>query len=191
VRALVASRNPHKLAELGSLLPGWELASLDADGYPEETGPAYLDNARRKARFGRDHCDDGVWALGEDSGIEVEGLGGRPGAGSARYAGPGEDPVAKLLAELAGVEGGGRRARYVCELVCISPQGRELRGTGVLEGRIAPEARGTEGFGYDPIFVPTGEERTVAELGNEWKREHSHRARAVRALLEALGQTRD
>jgi XTP/dITP diphosphohydrolase len=74
----------------------------------------------------------------------------------------------------------------VSELVIVSPGGEELRGTGMLEGRIATEARGTEGFGFDPIFVPNGEERTVAELGNDWKRENSHRANAARALLAAL-----
>src|SRR5918996_25118 len=81
------------------------------------------------------------------------------------------------LALLEGVEGEGRRARYVCELVALSPAQDEFRGTGTLEGRIAAEPRGDEGFGYDPVFVPDGAERTVAELGNAWKREHSHRAR--------------
>ena len=93
----------------------------------------------------------------------------------------GDDPVGWLLGQLAGVED--RRARYVSELVILSPSGEELRGTGALEGRIAAESRGTEGFGFDPIFVPNGEERTVAELGNDWKRENSHRANAARALL--------
>ena len=115
--------------------------------------------------------------LGEDSGIEVAALGGAPGIESARWA---EDGVARLLAELEGVED--RRARYVCELVALSPDGEELRGTGTLEGTIAHEPRGGEGFGYDPVFVPDGESRTVAELGNEWKAANSHRARA-RALL--------
>jgi XTP/dITP diphosphohydrolase len=119
--------------------------------------------------------------------MEVEGLGGRPGILSARFAGPGEDPVEKLLAELLGMTGGAREARYVCELVALSPEGSEVRATGILRGHIGDEPRGTEGFGYDPIFVPTGEERTVAELGNAWKREHSHRALAAKALLEALG----
>jgi XTP/dITP diphosphohydrolase len=103
---------------------------------------------------------------------------------SARYAPEGAPAVAKLLGELAGVEH--RTARYVSELVLLSPEGRELRGTGTLEGRIAEHAAGSEGFGYDPIFVPDGEERTVAELGNEWKAENSHRARASRALLDVL-----
>ena len=79
-----------------------------------------------------------------------------------------------------------RRARYVCELVLIGPDGRELRGNGVLEGRIAGEARGSEGFGYDPVFIPGGEERTVAELGNEWKSHNSHRARAAADLRTSL-----
>jgi non-canonical purine NTP pyrophosphatase (RdgB/HAM1 family) len=123
--------------------------------------------------------------LGEDSGLEVEALGGAPGIRSARYgpeggAGSGKE---RLLGELRGIED--RRARYVCELVLLAPDGRELRGTGVLEGRIAEEQRGSEGFGFDPVFVPEGEERTVAELGNDWKARHSHRARAAHALRQA------
>ena len=113
----------------------------------------------------------------------MDGLGGRPGIRSARWA---DDGVARLLEELDGVEGEGRRARYVCELVAVSPAGSEFRGTGTLAGRIADAPRGTEGFGYDPIFVPEGETRTVAELGDAWKGEHSHRARAARALRAAL-----
>jgi len=92
-----------------------------------------------------------------------------------------------LLDQLDRVED--RRARYVSELVIVSPAGEELRGTGMLEGRIAAEPRGTEGFGFDPIFVPDGEGRTVAELGNFWKRENSHRAKAARSLLIQLGKT--
>ena len=80
-----------------------------------------------------------------------------------------------------------RRARYVCELVALTPAGHELRGTGTLEGRIALEPRGTAGFGFDPVVVPDGEERTVAELGDEWKAEHSHRARAGAALRAQIG----
>jgi XTP/dITP diphosphohydrolase len=121
--------------------------------------------------------------LGEDSGIEVAALGGAPGVHSARWA---EDPIERLLAELEGVTD--RRARYVCELVAIAPGGgQELRGTGTLEGRIADAPRGSEGFGYDPVFVPDGEELTVAELGTGWKCANSHRARAAAALNAALG----
>jgi XTP/dITP diphosphohydrolase len=124
--------------------------------------------------------------LGEDSGLEVAWLDGAPGIRSARYAPEGGEAIAKLLSALRGVNGDGRRARYVCDLVAISPEGVERRGTGVLEGRIAEEARGTEGFGYDPVFVPEGEERTVAELGNDWKRRHSHRARAAADFARKL-----
>jgi XTP/dITP diphosphohydrolase len=99
----------------------------------------------------------------------------------------GADPVGWLLGELRGEEE--RGARYVSELVVVSPSGEEFRGTGMLEGRIGIEARGNEGFGFDPIFVPNGRDQTVAELGNDWKREHSHRANAARALLAALGET--
>jgi XTP/dITP diphosphohydrolase len=120
--------------------------------------------------------------LGEDSGLEVDGLGGGPGVESARFA-RGEH-VERLLTELDGVED--RRARYVCELVAVSPEGEELRGTGVLKGRIIDEPRGTDGFGFDPIFVPEGEAQTVAELGDEWKAANSHRARAAQALKRAL-----
>jgi XTP/dITP diphosphohydrolase len=179
----LASRNENKLRELSRVLDGWRLELLAADGYPPEDGATYYENALGKARHGLKFVDD-EWVLGEDSGLEVEGLGGRPGIHSARFGGG--EPVERLLAELRGVESEGRRARYVCELVALSPGGGEARGTGVLEGRIATEPRGSEGFGYDPIFVPVGEERTVAELGNEWKAENSHRARAARDLRRAL-----
>ncbi len=119
--------------------------------------------------------------LGEDSGIEVAALGGAPGLESARWA---QDGVARLLVELA--DSADRHARYVCELVALSPGGEELRGSGTLAGTIAPEPRGSEGFGYDPVFVPRGETQTVAELGNEWKAAHSHRAQAAHALTRAL-----
>ena len=111
-------------------------------------------------------------------------LGGEPGVQSARSGG--DDPVGWLLARLDGIED--REARYVSELVIVSPGGEERRGTGTLAGRIAAEPSGTEGFGFDPIFIPDGEERTIAELGNEWKRQYSHRANAARALLMALGE---
>jgi XTP/dITP diphosphohydrolase len=180
----LASKNPGKLRELRRSL-GWELKPLEADDYPPEEGATYYENARAKAEFGQS-VEPSAWILGEDSGLEVDGLGGAPGIKSARFAG--EMHVERLLAELEGVTGEGRRARYVCELVALSPEGDELRGTGILEGRIVEEPRGSEGFGFDPIFVPEGEEQRVAELGNEWKAEHSHRARAAKALLGALGR---
>ena len=185
LKARLASGNEHKLRELRRVLPRWELELLNASHFPPEEGASYYANARAKARFGRSVAEPAVWVLGEDSGVEVDGLAGAPGLHSARWAGE-TDPVDKLLDELGALDGDARRARYVCELVCLSPQGEEFRGTGVLDGEIARERRGTEGFGYDPVFVPTGESRTVAELGNDWKSRNSHRARAARALVESL-----
>jgi XTP/dITP diphosphohydrolase len=182
VNAVLCSRNAHKARELEALLPGWTIAPLDRDDYPPETGATYSANARLKAEFGRTHSDE--WVLAEDSGIEVEALGGRPGVQSARYAPEGAPAIAKLLGELGDAEE--RAARYVSELVLLAPYGAEYRGTGTLDGRIAAEPSGTEGFGYDPVFVPNGEERTVAELGDAWKALNSHRARAAQALLRAL-----
>lgn len=184
IRARLASRNASKLAELRAALADWELELLEADELPPEDGQTYYDNARAKARFGRMNGEADVWMLGEDSGIEVESLGGAPGIHSARWT---DRWIEELLERLEGVED--RGARYVCELVGLSPELEEFRGTGVLKGTIAREPRGDEGFGYDPVFIPEGEVRTVAELGNVWKRRHSHRARAAKALLEAIGET--
>ena len=161
--ATLCSRNEHKRRELEAALPGWTIRLLESDEFPPEIGATHYENARAKAAYGREMGPADDWMLGEDSGIEVAALDGAPGVHSARWA---EDPVARLLTELEGVTG--RRARYVCELVAISPGGEELRGTGTLAGRIAWEPSGSEGFGYDPVFIPDGEELTVAELGNAW-----------------------
>lgn len=185
MKLVLASRNPNKLRELRRALPAWEIGLLDAPDEPVEDGRTFRENARIKALHGRGHAAPGEWVAGEDSGIEVAALGGRPGVESARWA---EDGVARLLAELAGASD--RRARYVCELVVLPPDGAEVVASGTLAGTIAPEPRGSEGFGYDPVFVPDGESRTVAELGNAWKSEHSHRARAARALAQALAARR-
>lgn len=182
LKARLASRNANKARELEHLLPGWSISPLEADDYPAEDGDTYYENARGKALFGRTRAEPDEWVIGEDSGIEVAALGGGPGVHSARSGG--DDPVGWLLDRLAGVDA--REARYVSELVVLSPAGDELRGTGTLAGRIATKPRGTEGFGFDPIFIPLGEKRTVAELGNDWKRENSHRANAARALLVSL-----
>ena len=181
MRLVLASRNPNKLRELRHALPAWEIALLDAPREPVEDGATFLENARIKARHGRLHAGADDWVAGEDSGIEVAALGGHPGVESARWA---DDPVERLLEELRGIED--RRARYVCRLVVLAPDGSETEASGTLEGTIASVPRGREGFGYDPIFVPLGESRTVAELGNAWKSAHSHRARAASALAARL-----
>ena len=183
--ATLCSRNAHKARELERLLRGWTIEPLDAEEWPEETGSTYVENARIKARFGREVLGSGHRLIGEDSGLEVGALGGRPGIQSARYAPEGAAAIAKLLGELDGVTE--RSARYVSELVLLTPDDDEVGGSGTLVGRIADEPRGTEGFGYDPVFIPEGEELTVGELGDVWKESHSHRARAARALVAALG----
>jgi XTP/dITP diphosphohydrolase len=184
LKARLASTNLHKLTELRRALPDWEIEAL-ADPLaspPAETAATFRGNARLKAVWGRANAAAAdEWALGEDSGIEVAGLGGRPGIESARWA---TDGVARLLAELGDRDD--RRARYVCALVAVAPDGRALAVEGVLAGTIATEPRGGEGFGYDPVFVPEGERLTVAELGDVWKSRHSHRARAAASLVQAI-----
>jgi XTP/dITP diphosphohydrolase len=183
MHAILASQNEHKLIELRESLDGFDVDALAATGYPEETGETYYENALLKARFGRERAPADAWVLGEDSGIECDALDGRPGLHSARWA-PHGDQADALLERLAGEQN--RRARMVTELVAFSPAGEELRGHGVLEGELATERRGSGGFGYDPIFIPDGYDVTVAELGDEWKRRHSHRAQAAQALLAAI-----
>ena len=119
-----------------------------------------------------------MWVVGEDAGIEVEALGWGPGPRSARWS---DRPLDDVLAS-----GSGGLARYRCTMVAIAPDGREVVADCTLDGSIADRARGDGGFGYDPIFVPDGETSTVAELGDEWKRRHSHRARAAAALVSSL-----
>jgi XTP/dITP diphosphohydrolase len=182
LKAVLASQNPHKLEELRAALPDWEIEALAASDWPEETGATYEENARLKARFGRVAAPSDAWALGEDSGIEAAALGGAPGLRSARWA-PGDQAEA-LLERLRGEPD--RRARMVTTLVAIAADGRELQGAGVLRGTLTGEKRGEGGFGYDPIFVPDGLTQTVAELGEQWKNEHSHRALAAQALDAAV-----
>lgn len=183
MRLLLASHNPHKLRELRASLPRWEIALLETPEEPVEDGATFLDNARIKARHGRSHAAPEAWVAGEDSGIEVAALDGGPGVESARWS---RNWIEDLLAALTDVDD--RQARYVCELVALSPAGEEVRATGTLEGVIAREPRGDQGFGYDPVFVPVGESRTVAELGDAWKSRHSHRAAAAEALARQLGE---
>jgi XTP/dITP diphosphohydrolase len=178
----LCSANASKLAEMRAIFPDWDIQLLPATTYPEEDGATFLDNARIKARYGRISGAPERWMLADDSGIEIAALGGGPGVQTARWA-EGRH-VEKTLEALAGAHD--RSARYVAEVVLLTPERRELRGTGILEGTIATEPAGKGGFGFDPIFVPAGETRTVAELGDDWKARNSHRAVAGRALLDAL-----
>lgn len=183
VALTLCSRNEHKRRELERALVGWAIDLLDAVDYPPETGTTFYENALGKASYGRRVGRGDTWMVGEDSGLELHALGGAPGVETARWA-EGRH-VERALAAL--VDTADRTATYVCELVALAPGGREERGAGRLEGTIALEPRGEEGFGFDPVFVPVGETRTVAELGGSWKAEHSHRALAARALRARLG----
>jgi XTP/dITP diphosphohydrolase len=190
---ILASRNRHKLREFGELLTGLELRPLpDGVESPSEDGETFAENALIKARAAREATGEVVVA--DDSGIEVEALGGRPGVRSARYAGAtatdGEN-LAKVLEEVAAA-GGGTAARYVCALALIDESGEEHLFEGSCTGRLIPEPRGSGGFGYDPAFVPdeTGPEddRTMAEIGPDEKHALSHRGRVARELAEHLGR---
>jgi XTP/dITP diphosphohydrolase len=192
-RIAIASRNAHKLREIGRICVEWPVEWLTIDNHEgpwpdvEETGSTYLDNALLKARAGAAAL--GEPALADDSGIEVDALGGRPGPRSARFAG--EDAtdqrnLDELIRALKGVPGSGRTARYRCVAVLAFPDGRELHAEGICEGTLVGKPRGTGGFGYDPIFVPEGWDRTMAELSDEEKDRISHRGRAFRALGETL-----
>ena len=182
MRARLASGNPHKLVELRRALPGWEIELVDDSHFPPETGTTYEENARGKALHGRRSAPADAWVIGEDSGIEASGLGGRPGLASARWA---SDGVAQLLVELAPLDD--RRARYVCVIVALGPAGEEVVADGTLAGTIAAERRGAEGFGYDPIFVPAdGGGRSFAEMDAAEKNDISHRGRAFRELARLL-----
>ena len=190
MRVLLVSANAGKLRELRRLLPDWQLEPLPTSGIGDETGASFEANARAKVEWGRPRAAPDAAVLGEDSGLEVDALAGAPGIRSARFAGPDatdRDNLERLLAELAGVPRDARRARYICALVLIAPDGTEHVGRGTLEGSIATAESGSAGFGYDPVFVPAGESLTVGELGDAWKDEHSHRAAAVRRLVSEIG----
>ena len=153
-----------------------------------EDGATYRDNARKKADAIARHCN--TWALADDSGIEIDALGGRPGIFSARFAGPSatdEENNRKLLEELRGVPEERRTARYRAVIVLASPDGLLASTEGTCEGRIGMSPRGTGGFGYDPLFLPDGHGgRTMAELGMEIKNRISHRAKALNNLSVEL-----
>jgi XTP/dITP diphosphohydrolase len=193
-RIAIASRNEHKLREIARICADWPVAWLTFDDHEgqwpevEETGSTYLENARMKA--GATAAALGVPALADDSGIEVDALGGRPGSRSARFAGDDatdERNLEELIRALKGVPGSGRTARYRCVAVLAIPGGRELHAEGVCEGTLVSKPRGARGFGYDPIFVPAGWDQTMAELTDEEKDRISHRGRAFRALRERSG----
>lgn len=198
-RLLLATGNPGKLRELRTIMAGVPvelvgLADVRTGTPPEidETGATFLDNARLKARAYA--AWSGLAAVADDSGLEVDALGGAPGVRSARFAGQGATDQAnldKLLEELAGVPPQRRRARFRCAAVLTDPPGavpewREWHAEAAWEGRILEAPRGSGGFGYDPVFLPEGWDRTSAEVDAAAKDAASHRGRAFRALRPAI-----
>ncbi|MGI8749842.1 MAG: non-canonical purine NTP pyrophosphatase [Thermoleophilaceae bacterium] len=189
MKLVLASRNTHKVRELSELMAPHVVVPLPgAVELPPETGKAFEDNALGKARGGADTLD--AVAIADDSGIEAAALGAGPGVRSARFAGEGatdQENLDKLLGEVAAE--GDTRVAYVCALVAVWPDGRELVREARCEGRLTHEPRGAGGFGYDPVFVPDDYDdgRTMAELSAREKDAISHRGRAARALLAALG----
>jgi XTP/dITP diphosphohydrolase len=189
-RVVVATRNEHKLRELGEILSGIDLEPLPAGvELPPEEGETFADNALAKARAA--HRATASTAIADDSGIEARALGGAPGVRSARFAGPGatdEQNLELLLRELEGADD--RGVAYVCVIALVGPDGDERLFEGRCEGTLVAEPRGSGGFGYDPAFVPddTGPDdpRTMAELSAAEKHVISHRGRAARALAGAL-----
>ena len=192
MRFVVATFNRDKAAELHALLalPDVDLVPLsDWPGAkaPEETGDTLLENARIKARAAV--ALTRLPAIADDTGLEVDALGGAPGVHAAYFAGRGAtyaDNVAKLLRELEGVPPERRTARFRTVCLAAWPDGMEISADGVLSGTIIEAPRGTNGFGYDPVFVAKGETRTYAELTDAEKNAISHRARAVRMLRRLL-----
>jgi len=192
-RLAIASKNPHKLRELGRICHDWPVEWLTVQNHPgpwpdvDEPHDTYLRNALEKARAVAEVLE--VPAIADDSGIEVDALDGGPGPRSARFAGEvasDADNLAKLIRLVADMEPEARTARYRCVAAIAWSDGRTMHAEGTCEGTLITQPRGDRGFGYDPIFVPQGERRTMAELGDEEKDRISHRGRAFRALAGLL-----
>lgn len=186
-RLVVATGNAHKLREFRRLLPGLNLEPLpDGVGLPPEGEDSFAANALVKARAAASAT--GLPAIGDDSGIEADALGGRPGILSARFAGPAASD-AENLAKLRAEATAGSRLRFVCALALVGAGGVERVFLGESRGTLAPSPRGAGGFGYDPVFLVDGdaEGRTMAELSDAEKDEVSHRGAAARQLLAHLG----
>ncbi len=191
---IVATGNAHKVEEFEQLLKacGYVLHSAEiCGGMPDvvEDGDTFAANARIKALALKAYAPADSWIVSDDSGLEVDALGGAPGIYSARYAGAKAsdvENVEKLLSDLAHQGDGKRNARFRCVLCLIDPTGQEHFFDGICEGVIADRPRGAQGFGYDPVFVPDGYEGTFGELGETVKSQLSHRARAVQQMRAHL-----
>ena len=192
----IASFNDHKIKEIKSLLPKdleceiFSARDLNFYSAPEETGKTFLENATLKAKAMRPLVPETDWLLAEDSGLEVEALDGRPGIHSARYAGPKASDMMnndKLLKMLNFKGEASRSARYFCQIFAIGPNEETVECSGHCLGMIAKKPSGSDGFGYDPLFVPEGFEITMAELTLKEKNQISHRKKAFTKFLSTTG----
>ena len=191
MKIVFATNNKHKLEEIKDILgKEFEIVSLAEIGCHEdipETGATLQENARQKSTYVFEHYNQNCFA--DDTGLEVEALGGEPGVHSARYAeGTDHDSEANMSKLLANLEGKDNRKACFRTVISLIIDGVEHQFEGKVEGRIATEKHGKEGFGYDPIFIPEGYDKSFAELGEEIKNQISHRARAVKKLAEYLGR---
>jgi len=195
VRELIlCTRNHHKIIELQDLLRALFLSLKSLDDFPSfpqppEDGQTFEENATAKAL----HSSLALkrWCLADDSGLEVEALGGRPGIFSARYAETNPERIARLLRELEGIPLLKRTARFVCAMSLSDPEGNVVVKTGYCHGMIAHEPRGTNGFGYDPVFHLPELGKTMAELALDEKNHISHRANAARHLIPIIEKVID
>ena len=192
MKVVLATHNPHKVEEFGAIVaatrPDLELVGYDGPE-PVEDGVTFAENALIKARAAAAHT--GAPAFADDSGVSVEVLGGAPGIFSAYWAGHAKDPVANrrlLLDQISDIADPHRAARFVSVIALVTPDGDERVVEGIWPGRIASEERGEGGFGYDPVFIPDGQDRTVGEWTDAEKAAHSHRARAFAALTPLLAE---
>ena len=189
MKIVFATNNKHKLEEIKDILgKNFEIVSLTEIGCHEdipETGSTLQENARQKSTYVVEHYNQNCFA--DDTGLEVEALGGEPGVYSARYAeGTDHDSEANMRKLLTKMEGQSNRKACFRTVISLIIDGVEHQFEGKVEGRIATEKHGKEGFGYDPIFIPEGYDKSFAELGEEIKNQISHRARAVKKLAEYL-----
>ncbi len=194
MKAVIATRNKGKIKELEELLSDFGLDILPLAHFPQvgeivEDGDTFFENAMKKAKTVSEKT--GLMAIADDSGLEVDALKGAPGVYSARYAGEGatdEQNYLKLLDEMKDVPEEKRGAQFRCVMVAYRPDGRWVSAEGVCRGRITYSPRGEKGFGYDPVFVPEGDTRTMAELTREEKNKISHRGKALGILQEKISE---
>ena len=191
---MIATRNKGKIRELKELLADFGLDILSLDQFPQvkeivEDGNTFFENAMKKAKTVAEKT--GLMAIADDSGLEVDALKGAPGVYSARYAGEDatdEQNYLKLLNEMKDVPTEKRGAQFRCVIVAYRPDGKWVSAEGVCRGRITSSPRGEQGFGYDPVFVPEGDIRTMAELTREEKNRISHRGKALEMLKKKIGE---